>query len=93
MHIQKFTSQGSIKATAFPIRCPKTYWPNIVASGIDIAEYPLLSTTTTHAVHHPRPNSGAFIKGSTDTAPFGSVSLARLQGQGLYYFLNHKQLR
>lgn len=91
MHLQKFTSQGSIKATAFPIRCPKTYWPNIVASGIDIAEYPLLSTTTTHAVHHPRPNSGAFIKGSTDTAS-GSGSLAKAAGPGLYYFMNNKQL-
>ena len=86
MHLLKFTSKGSIKATAFPIRCPKTYWPNIVASGIDIAEYPLLSTTTTHAVRHPRPNSGAFIKGSTDTAPLGSGSLAKAEGPGAVLF-------
>ena len=89
MHLQKFTSQGSIKATTFPIRCPKTYWPHIVASVIDIAEYPLLSTTTTHAVLPPRPNSGAFIKGSTDTAPFGSVSLAQTAGPGAVLF--HEQ--
>lgn len=89
MHIQKFTSQGSIKTTAFPIRCPKPYWPHIVASVIDIAENPLLSTTTTHAVRHPRPNSGAFIKGSTNTVPLGSVSLAQTSGPGAVLF--HEQ--
>ena len=89
MHIQKFTSQGSIKTTAFPIRCPKTYWPHIVASVINIAVHPLLSTTTTHAVHHPRPNSGAFIKGSTVTAPFGTDSLTKAAGSGAVLF--HEQ--
>ena len=89
MHLQKVTSQGSIKATAIPIRCPKTYWHYIVASVINIAENPLLSTTTTHAVRHPRPNSGAFIKGSTNTVPLGSVSLAQTAGPGAVLF--HEQ--